>query len=690
MARITAGERMAEVWRRVGAHFGRWLPWLVAVIVTVIVVVSAVWVLANAPRNPLWETTVWSGLVLTSFMGWGSLVRVAVAPRERVDIGLRAAWGMGLVAFVGAALMVPSLMTRTAAMVLVEVGLVLAVLSVFRERRVASHTARYAVRMVKREPALTLVGLVVVGMVTVRFLGAIANWHVNPYDDEIAYLQFLKKLSDTGTALEPFSFRRIAAYGGQTLFMELLSVRAAPSQAFAFDHGVAFLVTVLLVLGHRSRGRRPAVVWTLLAITLLALMQDGAINTASYFSGAAMFVALFRTLVWAHSGVAGRASWQNALPLALLSAAACSLRQNYLPVPVITLGIAYLLRIFRKDLPLRGRLMEPLLVGLLTLVLLVPWFIVSWQSGGTVLFPVMPGYANPALALTASAWNIVRELAFQTRAFVEEIRFQTLGLFVLAAALLKKRGSHEAVWAVGLGAIGGFVALSHGFTLTDAYHISRYAFGFVIAIPLSVLLTVGTLRLDAVRIGRLHGVVAVAGFAVLTQVLLSRNVLWFDFSVLYQDIEALARTAPRAPESEPPEAALYTRLQNAVPAGERIAVMTDEPYRFDYQRNPIWNIDMPCYVSPPPGMPCLQGPEALERYFAGLGIRYLIYVDGNYSRYQYRREFALELLVHQDELWRLFGPYLVDFIDTLAKISTRHRKLFSERGIVVVDMKEPS
>ncbi|HVM69724.1 MAG TPA: hypothetical protein VM204_07810, partial [Gaiellaceae bacterium] len=189
-----------------------------------LVVLGTLWVIPSRSRNPLAETAVWSLLVITAFVGWGSLVRLAVAARERVDLGLRAAWGAGLLCFVGGALMVPALMVRTAALALVEMGILLALASLVRERSAVALRARVLGRVVRREPALAVVAVVVAGVVAVHALGAIADWHTNPYDDDIAYLGFLKKLSDTGTVLEPFSFRRLSAYGGQTFFLELLSV----------------------------------------------------------------------------------------------------------------------------------------------------------------------------------------------------------------------------------------------------------------------------------------------------------------------------------------------------------------------------------------------------------------------------------------------------------------------------------
>jgi hypothetical protein len=652
------------------------------------IVAGVIWVLPSGSRNPFWETTVWSLLVLASFAGWGSLVRLVIAARTRVDLGLRTVWGAALACFLGGVLMVPAWMTRPTAFILVELGLVMAVVSLARERAAVAHDLRYAVRVARREPALTSLGFVVAGIVAVRYAGAVADWHINPYDDEIAYLSFVRKLSDTGTVLEPFSLRRLSAYGGQTLFLELVSLRAAPSQAHTFDRGIALLMAVLLIISHRARGRRPTLLMLILAVAFLAMNQNGSINTASYFSGVALFIGLFRTLVWAdRTGAAP--SWRNALPIAMLSAGACTLRQNYLPVPVLVLGLSYATLVFSKGgLHWRARLAEPAWAAGLTFLFLLPWLISSWQSAHTFLFPVVAGYSNPALALQASAWNFIRELAFQTRAILEERQLRSLGLFVVAVALSREMGGRRPLSAIAVGALGGFVALIHGFTQSDPLHIGRYAFGFLMALPIVVLLTIGITRAPA-KPSRLYAVAALALFATGYQLILARNALWWDFSVTFENIESLVRSSPRTWETEPPEAAIYTRLQSSIPPGEKLAILTDEPFYFDYRRNPIWNLDMPCFSSMPPGMPCLQGSEPLERYFRGLGVRYMVFVRSQYSRYHYRRDYALDLFVRHDELWRVYSPYLIDFIDSLADLDKRHREVYSERGIAVIDLAEP-
>lgn len=685
------------------------------------VLAATAWVLPKSTRNPLTETAVWSLLVVVSFAGWGSAVRVGVAPKERVDLGLRAMWGAGLVCFLGGLLMVPALMTRTSALLLVEVGLVFALIALWRERSAVRSRFAFAARFIRREPRISFLIGIGLGFFALHYLGAIADSHTNPYDDDIAYLAFAKKLLDTGTVIEPFSFRRLSALGGQTLFVALLWLRAGAERSHTFDRSVCILLILLLVAGYRSKARRTNPVVVLMTMALLLTLPVKAINTASYFSGVAFFLVLFRTVAWAARRDASARAWTSALPLALVGSAACTLRQNYLPIPVIMLAASYGLRLFGRRRSLEteqarsssfGRdLAELLYAAGLSLVCIVPWLVVSWQSNRTFLYPVLGGTFNPALALKASDPSILRELKLQIGVFLEGVPIPTLGLFVLAAAVVREDDSRRPLASLGIATAVGFVLMVHGFSQSDAMSIGRYVFGSAAAAVIAVLLVTMTTkafdetselpgsnthqRTAAALRRRARTAAAIVVVATLTQLTLSlitrtEGLLLSDtYKQSLTNIGMLARSAPPPRVPDPHEAyLLYRRMQDSIPEKARAAVLLDEPYRLEFSRNPIWNLDMPGYSSLPPGLPFFQGSDKVEEYFAKIGVRYLAFVTSDHSTYHYRREYWVERLVDETELWRSFAPYLIDFLDNLTALSTKHKRLFEERGMIVIDLGE--
>jgi hypothetical protein len=641
--------------------------------------------LPGGGRNALWETAAWSILVIVSFAGWGSVVHHFIAPRERIDLGLRVIWGASLLCFVGGTLMVPALMKRMTALAVIEIGLVLALITLVRERSAVHARASFIGRLCKREPRLCLVAGIVAFVLAIQFLSGIADWHTNPYDDDIAYLAFVKKLNDTGTVLEPFSFRRLSALGGQTFFVQLVSIRATASQGNTFDRSICTLIVAMLIAGYRARGRRASIVFVLITVMFVVTLPSAAINTASYYSGVAFFLGLFRTIAWLADRP--RAAWQSALPLALVSAAACTLRQNYLPVPVFVLATSYGFHVWKAKGPFVERLAEPLLTLVFTSVAIAPWLITSWQSSRTFVYPLMLGTFNRALMLNASGMNLIREVWYQVWTALDGIGMKTFGLFVLAAALLRERSSRRPVWSMAIGSAAGFTLLVHGFTQSDAANIGRYAFAVLMVFAIAITLAAGTTRLET-KPGRDHMMIGVVLFAVLAQLAVSREDLLKTYTTAFHNIEELHYSAPRSAATLPFEAGLYDRLQRSVPQGERIAVMLDEPHYLDFERNPIWNLDMPGYASLPPGMPFFKGSAALAAYFRTVGVRYLAFVGSSYSRYHYRREYWIEMLGNEQEIWRAFSPYLLDFMDMLTDLSKGHRKLFEERGLVVLDLAE--
>ena len=665
-----------------------WRRRIPSIAIAALLAVAVLYVLPKANRQPLFESAAWAGVLLASFAGWGWLVARLIAPRERVDLGLMASWGASAMAFAGGCLLVPSAMNRTAALLLVDVGLLGALAGLFVDAASVHARARLAVRVVRREPKLALIGALILLAIAIQCAGGISEWHTNPYDDDIAYLPFARKMIDTGSFPEPFSFRRLSAMGGQTFFVAITTLRTGFRQANTFDRTICVVMIVMLLAGHRVRGRRPSFLFLGGVTVLFLTLQNIAINTASYFSGVVFFLALYRTLAWL--GDKPRAAWKNALPLALVGAAACTLRQNFLPIPAVTLAVSYLFRfVGAKDLRWRQRLVEPTLAMVFSLVALAPWMVSQWQSNHTFLYPVMGGTFNQALALQSSGMTLVRELQMQIWVAIDGVvQFKTLGFFLVACAFVRERDTRKPLWSFLIGCSAGFVLLVHGLTQGDAGNIGRYAYGFLMAFALAAALQIGLTRWRG-RFGRPQVAASVALFAILLQLVFNRDWLYPAYLHQLTNIDLIAHYPVRGPDSEKREAWLYGDLQRTVPEGARMAVLLDEPYYLDFARNPIWNLDMPGYASLPPGIPFFSNADALEGYYRQIGVRYVAFVDPRYSRYHYRREYWVEMIASDSEIWRLFAPYLIDFLDRMMEIQKRHHHLYDWRGLMVIDLEAP-
>jgi hypothetical protein len=142
----------------------------------------------------------------------------------------------------------------------------------------------------------------------------------------------------------------------------------------------------------------------------------------------------------------------------------------------------------------------------------------------------------------------------------------------------------------------------------------------------------------------------------------------------------------RSPE-RPEIAAIYRRLQDAIPDGAAFVALVDEPFYFDYTRHRVLNLDTPGFASPPPGIPMFAGAAAKADYLRGLGIRHIVFVHGDHSNYFYRRDYWLERIFWDPmELWRNVAGFQLDMIDSFTELAAQHRVVFDEGGMVVIEL----
>ena len=619
----------------------------------------------------------WLSLLFFVFSGWGYLV-VRVARISDVDFGLRALWGVAAFLTVAGIPVAAGVCSRPVLLALGSVGIV-----AFAWRELVVETPiwrsiRGAGAWMRANPALAVLAVVLVAFTAVQLVGAVAKLDPNAWDDDVAYTPLVRRLLDAGNLVEPFSFRRLAALGGQSVLQGLGAARGVLSSMFLIDHGVGFGLTLLLVIGHARRlGRVPAL-WLATLLLLLLLLPDLSINTASYWTGAAMFLGLYRTIT-----LADASPRSHFVIAAIVGAATCTLRQNYLPVVALFLVLALLSRL--RTTSWRDERRTWLLVIAAAAAALLPWCIAAFVSSRTFLFPLMDGTWNHALTLQQRGASWADQIAFVVSACVDSKPLAIVPILFIVAAATTDRRLARPLTALFVASTLGFLLLAWSFGDADTFSLWRYAFGFDIALTCVLALEVcneddaGPARLPA--LGRW-----VLFAALVLQLGFVRTGTMKRLGEMLHDINQAAVEDRHGDPAARAERRRYAAMQADVPAGARLAVMVDDPAYLDFARNEIANLDIPGYASPDPQMPMFCGPDALRRYFLDQGLRYVAFVRPMASRYFYRRDAWTPRLFKDSELFEVMAAYVIDAIDSFTALAGIVKVLHDQDGLVVLDL----
>jgi hypothetical protein len=632
-------------------------------------------------------TAAWGLALLGSFAGWGVVVERVSG--QRANVALRAVWGASLLAFAGGLLASASLLGRAVLVVFVGGGIALQLWTwLARDRERLARGLRAGLRAARLHPAATFAGLFVWVAVAVHYVGGAADFYSNPYDDDVAYHTFTKLLVQRGTLIDPFSFRRMSTLGGQSFFHALVYLRAPLLHTNVFDRGICLVLAAALVALHRFEGRRPRGLVRLVALVFLVTLPYTGINTASYYSGLVWFFALYESLALLPDAPVETFAegLRRTFPLALVGAAACTLRQNYQAQVAFFVLLSYGLLLVRRRraAPMRKLLLEPLACIALVTVFVLPWLVLSYRSSATFLFPVMRGTLRQAIKVQSPLMTPGKLVRFFADVWLTPLPITTLPLFALVGLLVRERSARAPLASQWLATLLSIAALSVGFSMSDAGNLARYDYGFAMTGALVTWLAVGerAFRRRGVPAAVPAGVLA-AAMAVALHANVKDTKKMFDRE-LRDTSELLRRSVP--PQEESPVAASYRRLQAAVPPGATMLVLLDQPYLLDFSRNRIFNLDMPGLASPAPGIPCFRGPEPVADYLTRLGIRYVAFVENAHSTYLYRRDIWFEHLYDPDVIWRVFAPYMIDVMDNLARLAETRVHLHDEAGMVLLDL----
>ncbi len=588
--------------------------------------------IAHRAGSAFHASAVWGALVLASFAGWGSGLNALVFPRQRADWGLRCAWGWGIALASGGTLCAFGLARRRALEIFIALGLLLLVASLARANALwAQRPLGYSARRIWRDAPYLLGAAAVFALGATLYLQSILDRNFNGNDEGVAYFGFAREILEGGTLSQPFSFRRLSVYGGKSLLDAIQMVVDVPyaepqrgRQGARRSHGAR-------ARGRARRGGAGGAPGRSFSLTLLLVvwLPDTRVNTGAQMTGAVFFFGLYRTMTWPPVKPAN--GWRSALPIALLAAGACTLRQNYLPSIGVLLIVAYgseIVRAVRTDrVAARAALADAAATAGLLVLFLAPWWALSQRWVGSFLFPIVKGNYNAAYGLLDSL-NKFEWLHYVWTNVGHCLPVKGVPIFLAAALSMRDRGRRKPFFALGVAAVVGFAMLIVSFPDSDAANNGRYYFGFTFPAILAICLAAADLaadwrlraRGDSGRIATIALVVVGLG----VQLYEDRDARLHAYDGFLSQLQPAFDSPPAWERSVQPAA--YKAVQDAVPAHEPVGAMVDSACELDYARNRIELFDIVGAVGPGQGLPLLDGPEAVASYLLSKGYRYVIVV----------------------------------------------------------------
>ena len=616
------------------------------------------------PDSVLVGGLAWLALLFFACSGWGWLVVRATRIADP-DFGLRATWGLAAYIAVAGIPVALGVCSRPIILTFIAAG---AAGFAWRELVTADPlwaTASAGIRTMRARPLLAYAALLIGALALLHIVGEVARLERNPWDDDLAYTPLTKRLLDAGNLVEPFSFRRLAAYGGQFAIEALAGARGTIANVQLVDQGLCFGLFMLLILGYARQLARVPTLWLAVLILTVVTLPNTAINTASYWSGAIVFFALYRTI--------DRGDFMHA---ALVGAAACTLRQTYLPVVLVFVALA-----MWRARPERRTWLR---VVAIFAVVLVPWCAAELVSSRTFLFPVIQGTWNHGLALQPAGWSWVDDLSLL---FTSIIDAQPLVIVVLLVPLVAFVTDERPTRPLGALLVAGsiaFILTAHGFAAADPSTLWRYAFPYTVPLFVALALEVGAESIQLPALGRWLVLATV-----LLQLAAARTGIVKAYAFAFADIREAASIDSHGDPNARAEARHYAALQASVPPGERLVAMLDDPAFLDFGRNRIANLDTPGFASPGTQLPSFAGADAMRAYLLDEGYRYVAFVRPEYSRYFFRREFWLWRLFHDEEFFQAQSAYAIDTIDTFVQLAATSHVLYDKDGLVALDLDGP-
>ncbi|MCY3023533.1 MAG: hypothetical protein NTW87_31520 [Planctomycetota bacterium] len=567
----------------------------------------------------------WTLCVLVSFIGWGFAVNRLLYRQSDVHWGLQATWGIALTTAVGGLLNFGGLVSVRIVLLYVFVGVAFFVRGKMRGARPDSAMVARLKALFAPDRWTAALWLLLLPCLAADV--AVWTWYADPNfaDDLQSYFVFAERMLQAGSSgPDPFSgILHLSSLGGQSFLATLLLSVVSFRYLNLLDAGLGLVITLGLI--HHARGRAgvPArqAILLMLFVTLAPLPH---VNVSALRLGAAMLLSLVLTMELLCDSASDRL--RHSVLLALVFSCLCCLKTTFVPVTVCAFLGFHCLRLSQRG-EWRNALREIAGVAALSTLLLLPWMIAMYRSGGTLLFPLL-GRGNHGSVFNPSFWSPFGDGDLAQTLLASQSDYLLVILEVAGLAWLLSRPWRTPQNWPALALLPATVVASLALA-SAASRVAAVRFSFPMDIAALSMLVCFAFRKSeggtGIPGGRAHPVLGVA------LLLLVAAASGFSRPWPPKPWQRLSKALPQLASSAEEDARDVKRwrftagAQESVPPGARILVRAAWPSLMDFSRNPVYVADRPGMFSPPPGMPLGEGPEALAEYLTANGVSYVIY-----------------------------------------------------------------
>jgi hypothetical protein len=634
-------------------------------------------ILTDNLRYSYYVPFVWGLITLSGFIGWGVFVNklLNVDSVEDLDWGYLSGCGLAFTLFTGGVLNLLQISKPAVLFLYIICGSLLHIIFIISQKRSLNKKV-----FLQRNNLLYL--LPVILLLFVSYAGTVAVHEYNISDDAIGKFPLIKRMVQTGTIIDPFSFRRLTAYGGQ-MFLEaiILSVGSFKNMLLIED-GISKIILFGLIIGFFRKAKPLDFFAACIVILIVLFIPLFRFNISSTGTGIIMFFTLFRLLEKAnkHEHVSKRFCWLLGLVLAAIS----SLKSNYTLAVVGTIFFYFIIgRIFIYRSHVRRILLESVHVICAWTLCLLPWSLLMYISSDTFFWPLIKG-TFPSYYKGVSAPISLWEHCLMVFRFVLSGKILVLLLPIVVFIRMRKQDLTTLSMYFGalLTSVSTIMVFSYG---EYGNHFYRLAFPILYPAFIAAFISVAAAesnKIFSTNIYRKSYFVLVVICASLLIIHLAPGVeRTLNYYMNFR--EQVNNQKPLLPRSY---AKRYKEMQSAIPEGETLLVMVHEPFALDFSRNRIFNIDMPGQSNIDGGMPFYQGHERLKHYLLKYSIHYVAFVNFNNTRGVYDRSRMKWKYAYVPERLRYAWNYFFDVMRNIELLAMTEKVIYNNYNLKVIQL----